>query len=51
LTTPDAAAWKDRSAIDGLLAATAIHHNLTIVSRNVEDFAGMQVLTLNPWDV
>jgi len=27
------------SAIDGLLAATALHHNLTVVSRNVSDFA------------
>ena len=27
------------SAIDGLLAATAIQHNLTIVSRNVGEFA------------
>src|SRR5271163_533822 len=26
------------SVVDGLLAATAIHHNLTIVSRNVQDF-------------
>ncbi|MGB8065325.1 MAG: type II toxin-antitoxin system VapC family toxin [Candidatus Sulfotelmatobacter sp.] len=38
------------SAIDGLLAATALHHNLTIVSRNVSDFAGTQVPTLNPWE-
>lgn len=38
------------SAIDGLLAATALHHNLTIVSRNVSDFAGTQVLILNPWE-
>src|SRR5436190_963753 len=30
---------KTLSAIDGLLAATALHHNLTIVSRNVSDFA------------
>ena len=37
------------STIDGLLAATAIHHNLTIVSRNDGDFAGMQVQVLNPW--
>ena len=37
------------SAIDGLLAATAIHHNLTIVSRNENDFGGMQVQVLNPW--
>lgn len=39
------------AAIDGLLAATALHHNLTIVSRNVSDFAGAQVPILNPWDV
>ena len=37
------------SAIDGLLAATALHHNLTIVSRNVSDFAITHALTLNPW--
>jgi predicted nucleic acid-binding protein len=38
------------SAIDGLLAATALHHNLTVVSRNVSDFAGTQVPVLNPWE-
>jgi toxin FitB len=37
------------STIDGLLAATAIHHNLTIVSRNDSDFTGIQVPVLNPW--
>jgi predicted nucleic acid-binding protein len=37
------------AAIDGLLAATALHHNLTIVSRNVSDFASSQVAVLNPW--
>jgi toxin FitB len=36
--------------IDGLLAATAIHHNLTIVSRNSSDFTGTQVQVLNPWE-
>lgn len=30
---------KALSVIDGLLAATANQHNLTIVSRNVSDFA------------
>src|SRR5437016_7203463 len=34
---------KALSSIDGLLAATAIHHNLTIVSRNVSDFANTYV--------
>jgi len=37
------------SVIDGLLAATALHHNLTIVSRNVVDFEGTQTAVLNPW--
>jgi predicted nucleic acid-binding protein len=36
--------------IDGLLAATALHHNLTLVSRNVCDFAAAQVSVLNPWE-
>lgn len=37
------------STIDGLLAATAIHHNLMIVSRNDGDFAGLPVSVFNPW--
>ncbi len=37
------------STIDGLLAATALHHNLTIVSRNIGDFAHTHVPVLNPW--
>jgi toxin FitB len=40
---------KTVSIIDGLLAATALHHNLTVVSRNVSDFAITQVTVLNPW--
>jgi predicted nucleic acid-binding protein len=38
------------AAVDGLLAATALHHNLTIVSRNVSDFSSSQVAVLNPWE-
>ena len=37
------------ATIDGLLAATALHFNLTLVSRNVNDFAGTPVLLLDPW--
>ena len=36
--------------IGGLLAATAIHHNLTVVSRNISDFTNIQVPVLNPWE-
>ena len=39
------------SAVDGLLAATALHHNLTIVSRNISDFASTQVPVVNPWQL
>jgi hypothetical protein len=38
------------SAIDGLLAATALQHNLTIVSRNVIDFENTPAPILNPWE-
>jgi predicted nucleic acid-binding protein len=41
---------KPLSTIDGLLAATAIHHNLTVVSRNVSDFTRVPVEVLNPWE-
>ena len=41
---------KPLSTIDGLLAATAVHHNLTIVTRNVVDFNGLSVPVLNPWE-
>ena len=37
------------AVIDGLLAATAIQHNLTVVSRNATDFLAAQVQVLNPW--
>jgi len=43
-------AGRTLSAIDGLLAATALHHNLTIVSRNESDFADAKVQVLNPWN-
>ena len=36
-------------AIDKQIAATALLHDLTLVSRNVSDFAGTGVLLLNPF--
>lgn len=35
---------------DGLIAATALVHGMTVVTRNVVDFAPTGVKTLNPWD-
>jgi predicted nucleic acid-binding protein len=35
---------------DGLIAATAIEHDLTVVTRNVRDFAGLGVRIIDPWN-
>ena len=36
---------------DGMIAATAPEHGLTVVTRNVKDFALFGVTILNPWDI
>jgi len=45
-----ALASRPMPAIDSLLAATALRHNLTMVTRNVKDFADMGVDLINPWE-
>jgi len=35
---------------DAMIAATALTHNLTVVTRNVRDFAVLGVPTLNPFE-
>ena len=37
------------SDADGLIAATALEHDLTLITRNVSDFAGTGVRVINPW--
>ena len=34
---------------DGLIAASALEHDLTIVTRNIRDFEGLEVDLFNPW--
>jgi len=42
-------AQRPRPVIDTLLAATAIRHELTLVSRNTKDVHDIRVKVLNPW--
>ena len=39
------------SVVDGLIAATALHHGYTVVTRNVSDFVQTGVALLNAWQV
>ena len=41
---------RPRSVVDTLLAATAVVHDFTLVTRNVRDIADLKVKTLNPWE-
>jgi toxin FitB len=38
-----------RTVRDGLIAGTALAHGMTIVTRNIADFAGTGAELLNPW--
>lgn len=39
-----------RAERDALIVATAMVHGMTLVTRNVADFAAMAVPLVNPWD-
>jgi len=41
---------KTRSERDAWIAATALVHGMTVVTRNVADFQPMGVAVLNPWE-
>jgi len=62
VTQPVAARWgkldgmrqsigRPLNTADGMIAATALEHGLTVVTRNVKDFSGLGLTVLNPWDV
>jgi toxin FitB len=42
---------KTLPAIDSLIAATALHHDMALITRNVADFVGCPGLeVINPWE-
>jgi predicted nucleic acid-binding protein len=48
-TWGELSAQRSRPIIDTLLAATAIHHRLTLITRNVKDVYDIPVQVFNPW--
>ena len=38
------------STADGLIAATALHHDLTLMTRNTHDFEATGARLFNPWE-
>lgn len=38
-----------RNEVDALIAATALVHGMTVVTRNVKDFEGSGVVVIDPW--
>jgi predicted nucleic acid-binding protein len=38
-----------RNEVDALIAATALVHGLTVVTRNVKDFEGTGAIIVDPW--
>lgn len=40
---------KPKPVVDSLIAATAVRHDLTLVTRNTDDFDTLPVRLLNPW--
>ena len=43
-------AGRPLSMADGLIGATALEHELVVVTRNVRDFEGLGVALMNPWE-
>jgi toxin FitB len=43
-------AGRPRAAADGQIAATALRHDMVLVTRNTADFDGVLAALLNPWE-
>ncbi len=38
------------ATLDSLIGATALEHDLTLVTRNVRDYEGLGMDIINPWE-
>jgi predicted nucleic acid-binding protein len=43
------AAGRSVPTLDAFIAATAEQHGLTLVTRNIRDFASLGITVINPW--
>jgi hypothetical protein len=43
------AAGRPLSVPDGMIAATALEHRLTVATRNTKDLEGLGLTVINPW--
>jgi predicted nucleic acid-binding protein len=41
---------RPRPVVDAVLAATAVKHDLVLVTRNVRDYEDLNLTILNPWE-
>lgn len=39
------------AVVDGVIAATAMEHELTLVTRSTKDYGGLDISLLNPWEL
>ena len=49
-TAMAACAGRDLASMDGLIVATALAHDLILVTRNGKDFAGFGLEIMDPWN-
>jgi len=50
MVAPLKAQGKPMGVMDSLIAAAALHHKMVLVTRNISDFANVDISTFNPWE-